>query len=176
MSNFLDEIISSNQKFIQEDYPVLSKIPAKHLAIIACMDTRLIDFLEPALGIKRGDAHILKSAGNTITGEFDTIIKSLLISIYEMQVRHVIVIGHHQCGMQPSSAAGLISKMREAGVCEAEIERIRPELEDWLDNFATVEHNVSEVVQKISQSPLIPSYVEITGAIICPDTGKLELI
>ena len=70
----IDEILATNEHFcanLPEEYkayeyedPHDSKIPKKHLAILTCVDTRLVSYLEPALGLKRGDAKIVKTVGN----------------------------------------------------------------------------------------------------------------
>ena len=82
--SLLDEITYANEKFVAHlptDFTAISKLPQRQLAIITCMDTRLVDFLEPALGIGRGEAKIIKTAGNSITGDFSDIIRSLLVCI-----------------------------------------------------------------------------------------------
>ena len=84
--SILADIISANETFCaappvdytQEDHHK-SKLPQKQVAIITCMDTRLVNFLEPALGLQRGDAKVIKTAGNSVTGVFDGIIRSLMV-------------------------------------------------------------------------------------------------
>lgn len=61
------------------------------------MDTRLTGFLEPALGIERGDAKIIKNAGNTVVDQ--DVIRSVAASIFALGVEEVMVIGHTNCGM-----------------------------------------------------------------------------
>ena len=82
----LEDLLKANQEFCehppvdytQEDVKT-SKLPRRQIAIVTCMDTRLVDFLEPSLGIKRGEAKIIKTAGNCIVGNFDGTIRSLLV-------------------------------------------------------------------------------------------------
>ena len=72
----IEEMLATNEKFcanLPEEYKAYehedhhdSKLPKKHLAIVTCMDTRLVNYLEPALGIKRGDAKIIKTVGNCL--------------------------------------------------------------------------------------------------------------
>ena len=64
----LEEVLESNDHFVKhlpEVYCAIkqheAKLPNRHLAIVTCMDTRLVDFLEPALGIRRGEAKIIKN-------------------------------------------------------------------------------------------------------------------
>ena len=62
----IEKVIQFNQQLVEnkgyEPY-ITSKYPDKKLAILTCMDTRLTELLPAALGIKNGDAKIIKNAG-----------------------------------------------------------------------------------------------------------------
>ena len=96
----LEEVLESNDHFVKhlpEVYCAIkqheAKLPNRHLAIVTCMDTRLVDFLEPALGIRRGEAKIIKNAGNTVTGPFEATIRSLMVGVFELDaVKNVTLI------------------------------------------------------------------------------------
>lgn len=179
----IDEIISANEKFCAnppknyegEDIHK-SKLPAKHLALVTCMDTRLVNFLEPALGLTRGDVKIIKTAGNTITGVFDATVRSLLVCIYELGVNEIIICGHHECGMAKTTSESLIKSMLERGVSQDAIRMIRKELNEWADEFHHPEENVKDAVAQLKTNPLIPKDVKIHGLMFHPRTGKLELL
>ena len=74
--------------------------PDEKLAILTCMDTRLIELLPAALGIKNGDAKIIKNAGGTMVHPYGSVVRSLLVGILELGVEEVMVIGHTDCGVQ----------------------------------------------------------------------------
>src|SRR5689334_3126154 len=96
----LDSILKANESFARPGaFPPLPKNPQKQIAIFTCMDTRLVDFLEPAMGIKRGDAKIIKNAGNTLLDPNGGVIRSLVAAIFLLGVEEVLVIGHKDCGM-----------------------------------------------------------------------------
>ena len=97
----LDSIIAANKSFVKPNaFPPLPKSPQKQLAIFTCMDTRLVDFLEPAMGLKRGEAKVIKNAGNTIVDPMSgAVIRSLVAGIFMLGVEEVFVIGHRDCGM-----------------------------------------------------------------------------
>lgn len=80
----LDELVKSNKEFVEEfDTVNLSHMPQKKLAIVACMGTRLTDgFLEQGMGVKRGDAKIIKNAGNNILDR--DFIRSIGAAIYAL--------------------------------------------------------------------------------------------
>ena len=87
----IDDILKYNKSFVAEkayEPFITDKYPAKKLAILTCMDTRLTVLLQEALGLKNGDAKIIKNAGGTIPSETDSAIRSLLVAIYELGVNN----------------------------------------------------------------------------------------
>lgn len=72
----------------------LSATPAKHIAIVTCMDAR-IDPLR-TLGLRPGDAHVLRNAGGIIT---DDVLRSLEISQRRLGTREIILMHHTRCGL-----------------------------------------------------------------------------
>ena len=119
----LNEILENNKKFVDEfEGEELSHHPQKKLAILTCMDCRLTGFLEPALGIGRGDAKIIKNAGNTIVGE--DAIRSIAAAIFSLGAEEVLVIGHTECGMAGSDPDKLRNAMIERGIPQEEIDKV----------------------------------------------------
>ena len=179
----LDDLLKANEAFCenppvdytQEDVKS-SKLPQKQLAIITCMDTRLVNFLEPALGIARGEAKVIKTAGNGVTGVFDGTIRSLLVCIYELGIKEIIVIGHHECGMAKTTSEGLTKAMLSRGVAPEAIHMIRKELKEWADEFQPPEQNVEDTVDQIRMNPLIPKDVPVHGLMFHPRSGKIDTI
>mgnify|MGYP003602006699 FL=1 len=179
----LEEVLESNDHFVKhlpEVYCAIkqheAKLPNRHLAIVTCMDTRLVDFLEPALGIRRGEAKIIKNAGNTVTGPFEATIRSLMVGVFELGVKEIMVIGHHDCGISHTTSQDLIKKMIDRGISEDAIRMIQEELERWLDNFKYPIENVKQVVEKIRTNPLIPNDVPVHGLMFDPHSGKIDII
>ncbi len=179
----LEDLLKANQEFCehppvdytQEDVKT-SKLPRRQIAIVTCMDTRLVDFLEPSLGIKRGEAKIIKTAGNCIVGNFDGTIRSLLVCIFELGVKEIFVIGHHECGMAHTTSKELIAKMLERGVRPEAIHMIQDDLVKWADEFCQPEHNVRKTVEQLRLNPLIPKDIIVHGLMSHPRTGKIEVV
>lgn len=179
----IEEILQANEKFCAnppanyegEDHHA-SKLPKKKLAIVTCMDTRLVTFLEPALGLVRGDVKVIKTAGNCITGIFDATVRSLLVCIYELGVNEIAVIGHHECGMAKTTSESLTKAMLERGISEDAIRMIKKDLKEWADEFQHPEENVKDAVAQLKTNPLIPKDVKIHGLMFHPRNGKLELL
>ncbi|SNB46578.1 carbonic anhydrase [Geobacter sp. DSM 9736] len=174
----LDSILSANRKFTHPGaFPPLPKSPQKQLAIFTCMDTRLVDFLEPAMGIRRGEAKVIKNAGNTVIDSNGGVIRSLVAAIFLLGVEEVFVIGHRDCGMGTVDAEDLRARMVERGIDPQAIDSLEPGLPQWLGAFQCPEKNVEQVVSLIRNSPLIPKDVPIHGLLFCPDNGYLmELV
>ena len=89
----IDDILEFNKKFVEskgyEKY-ITNKYPDKKIAILSCMDTRLTELLPAALGIRNGDVKIIKNAGGVISHPFGSVIRSLMVAIYELGVKEVI--------------------------------------------------------------------------------------
>ena len=112
----IEEMLKFNKAFVEskayEKYAT-SKYPDKKLAIVTCMDTRLVELLPAALGIKNGDVKMIKVASGTITNPFDSAMRSLLIAIYELGVNEVMIIGHTGCGVQGMNAEEMLHLMKD---------------------------------------------------------------
>lgn len=174
----LDAIVSANRNFVKpEAFPPLSKSPQKQLAIFTCMDTRLVDFLEPAMGLKRGEAKVIKNAGNTIVDPMSgAVIRSLVAGIFMLGIDEVFVIGHRDCGMAEIDAESVKSKMVSRGISPDIIDIHIPDLKQWLGIFAHPVENVERVVKIIRHNPLIPKDVPIHGLLFCPNDGHLDIV
>ena len=175
----IEQIVAYNKKFVEEKgyEPYLtSKYPDKKLAILTCMDTRLIELLPAALGIRNGDAKVIKNAGGVITHPYGSVMRSLLVAIVELGVEEVMVIGHTDCGVQGMNGTELLEDLTKRGVKQEHIDIIRHsgvDLETWLGGFESVECSVRESVDMLRSHPLIPKDVEIFGYVIDTVTGEL---
>lgn len=178
----IDEILRHNREFVaSKGYErfVTSKYPDRKIAIVTCMDTRLVELLPAALGIRNGDVKIIKNAGGTITNPFDSTMRSLLVAVYELGVNEIMVIGHTGCGVQGMNAAEMLHLMRERGVSEEHISLMRHcgiDLDGWLHGFEETETAVSETVDLIRNHPLMASDVRVAGYIMDSTTGQLTVI
>lgn len=175
----IDEIMEYNQKFVEDrkyEQYVTSKYPDKKLAIVSCMDTRLLELLPAALGLKNGDAKIIKNAGGVITHPYGSVVRSLLVAILELGVEEVMVIGHTDCGVQALDSDEMIRMMIERGVDEREVNILKfsgVDFKTWLGGFNSVEESVANTVEMLQSHPLIPKDVSIRGFVMDSVTGKL---
>jgi len=174
----LDSILESNRAFVKPNaFPPLPKSPQKQLAIFTCMDTRLVDFLEPAMGVKRGEAKVIKNAGNTIVDPMGgAVIRSLVVGIFLLGVEEIFVIGHLDCGMAEVDADALKQTMIKRGIPQKVIDYHVPDLKQWVGSFSHPVENIDRVVGIIRQNPLIPHDVPVHGLLFCPNDGHLEVV
>ena len=175
----LQDILKYNKKFVEEkkyEQYAADKYPSKKLAILTCMDTRLIELLPAALGIKNGDAKIIKVAGAEVAHPFGSVMRSLLIAVCELGVEDIMVVAHTNCGAQHMSGADMIENMRRLGVSDARIEFARHcgiDFDRWLAGFGDTEESVRKSVDLIRNHPVMPPRVRVAGFVMDSTTGEL---
>lgn len=178
----IDEILAYNRRFVAEkgyERFITDKYPNKRIAIVTCMDTRLVELLPAALGLRNGDVKIIKNAGGTITNPFDSTVRSLLVAIYELGVNEVMIIGHTNCGVQGMDSAEMQHLMKQRGISEQHISLMKHcgiDLDAWLHGFDDTEAAVLETVDLVRNHPLVPGDVVVKGYIMDSTTGELQPI
>ena len=178
----IEDILKYNESFVKnENYVpyITSKYPEKNLAILSCMDTRLIELLPAALGLKNGDAKIIKNAGGVISHPFGSVVRSLLVAVLELGVNEIMVIGHTECGVQGMDSREMLKKLIERGVSKETIEMLEfsgIDFERWFEGFETVEVSVYKTAELLKKHPLIPKDVAIRGFVMDSKTGELKEI
>lgn len=181
IKNNLEEILKFNKEFVEkkeyEKYNT-TKYPDKKIAILSCMDTRLTELLPKALDLKNGDAKIIKNAGGTVIHPFGSAMRSLLICVYEFDIKEIFIIGHYDCGVSSMDTDKMIKKTIEKGIDVQTLDtlsRAGIKVKKWLHGFDCVEESVRESVTKVKNHPLMPSNVAIHGLIMDPLTGRLDV-
>ena len=148
----IEEILKYNREFVEKkgyERFLTSKYPDKKLAILSCMDTRLTELLPAALGIKNGDAKLIKNAGGLVISPFDSAMRSILVAIYELHVEEIMVIAHSNCGACHMNGKAM------------------------LEGFHDTEDSVRNTVDVITHHPLVPTDINVHGYIIDSETGAL---
>ena len=172
----IDQIIDYNRSFVvQKGYEqyITDKYPDKKLAVLTCMDTRLTELLPAALGLKNGDAKIIKNAGAVIPSPWDSAMRSLIVAVYELGVTEIMVVAHTTCGACHMSFGHFKKEMLKRGIPAGVLERSDVDLDAWLEGFHDTEKSVRSTVTAITSHPLIPSDVTVRGFIIDSTTGEL---
>ena len=134
--------------------------PARHVAVVACMDARLDLF--GILGLAPGDAHVIRNAGGVAT---DDVIRSLVISQRKLGTREIVLVHHTDCGMLTFSEDELRAELlTETGM--------RP---SWAaESFTDLETDVRSSIRRIEQDPFIPHRDSVRGFVYEVETGLLR--
>lgn len=175
----INDILNFNRNFVENkgyEQFATDKYPNKQIAIVTCMDTRLVNLLPAALGLKNGDVKIIKNAGGTITNPFDSTVRSLLVAIYELGVKEVMIIGHTECGVQGMDSGEMLHLMKQRGIPEENIKLMKHcgiDLDNWLHGFDNTADAVLETVDLVLNHPLIPHDIVVKGYIMDSYTGQL---
>jgi carbonic anhydrase len=161
-SSELARALSENARYAEAfDRSRLTAAPLAGLAIITCMDAR-ID-VEDMLGLRAGDAHILRNAGGHAT---DDMIRSLIVSQQLLGTNEIVVIGHNKCGLHGADEADLRARAgRQAGS--------DPEDVDYtFEAFPDLNANVALQVERLRADPYV-GHVPVHGFVYDVDTGRL---
>ncbi|HZN68516.1 MAG TPA: carbonic anhydrase [Tepidisphaeraceae bacterium] len=182
MDTLLSEILTYNDSFVAsreyEQYRT-DRFPNKRLVILTCMDTRLLELLPRAMNMRNGDVKTIKNAGAIVSHPFGSVMRSILVAVYELGACEVAVVGHHGCGMTGLSCARILDKAVARGVSPetlATLGNAGIDLQRWLTGFEQVEDGVRQSVQVVKNHPLLPPDVPVHGLIMHPETGKLDLL
>jgi carbonic anhydrase len=180
MSKVLQEVLAANQKYAASfgDKGKLAMPPARHFAVLTCMDARL----DPAkfAGLAEGGAHVIRNAGGRAS---DDAIRSLVISYKLLGTREWFVIHHTNCGMEfftNDVMRGLLAHSLEtAALTEKGFQDVGKgpgsragEFIEWL-TIRDQEQSVRDDVQRIREHPLVPANIAIYGYIYDVGSGRL---
>ncbi len=176
----INQILAYNKRFVAEkgyEKFLTDKYPDKKLAVLSCMDTRLTELLPAALGLKNGDAKIIKNAGGLVISAFDSAMRSLIVAIYELGVNNIMVVAHSHCGACHMSYDHFHEQMLARGISDRTLDTVRKcgiDLNHWLEGFKDTPESVRLTVETIRTHPLVPQDVTVRGFIIDSETGLLE--
>lgn len=156
-----DELIAHNERYVTQfsDHDLALR-PARHLAIVACMDSRMDIF--QMLGLEHGDAHIIRNAGGVVT---DDVIRSLVLSQRLLGTREIILVHHTNCGLQAINEAEFKAEL------EAEF-GIKP----WwaLECFSDPYTDTRQSINRLQQSPFVQYKDHIRGFVYDVSDGRLR--
>ncbi len=159
----IDETLTANKHYAQAfKLGSLGIPPARKLAVVVCMDARVT--VEELLGLKTGDAHIIRNAGGIVT---EDALRSLIISHYLLGTQEFMIINHTDCGMLTFKDAELKEKLHQATHTTA----VGPQA---FHSFSNLEANVREQIEKVKSHPWIPKTIPVRGFIFDVKTGELN--
>lgn len=155
-----EELLTNNAEYAANFSGPLPLPPAKHVAVLACMDARLNVY--GALGLREGDAHVIRNAGGVVTEDE---IRSLAISQRLLGTQEIILIHHTDCGMLTFTDADFRESIQQdVGIKPA-----------WSSEaFDDLAEDVRQSIARIKNSPFIPKKDAVRGFVFDVATGKLD--
>jgi len=155
------ELVERNRRWAREFAGAdLQVEPTRHLAVVACMDSRIDTFA--VLGLANGEAHIIRNAGGVIT---DDVIRSLCLSQRLLGTREIVLVHHTDCGLQK------VDEDAFRGELEAEV-GVKP----WwsLETFRDPYRDTRQSMQRLLQTPFVPHKDHIRGFVYDVTDGLLH--
>jgi carbonic anhydrase len=135
-------------------------IPAKHVAIVTCMDSRIDNFR--IFGLDSGEAHILRNAGGLVT---DDVLRSLVLSQRLLRTREVIVMHHTNCGLHGTDEAALRAEIA------AEAGHAPPYA---FGAFRDLDEAVRAAVTRVREHPFLKHRDRVRGFVYEVETGRVR--
>jgi len=154
-----DEALANNERYAASFGGELPMPPAKHLAVLACMDARLD--VHKILGLDEGDAHVIRNAGGVAT---DDALRSLTISQRLLGTNEIILIHHTDCGMLTFTDDAVKRQIEEDT-------GIKPRFA--LEAFSDLDEDVRQSIARIQESPFIPNK-NVRGFVFDVSSGRLR--
>ncbi|GLY37714.1 carbonic anhydrase [Amycolatopsis sp. NBRC 101858] len=155
-----DELLANNADYAARFTGPLPLPPAKHVAVLACMDARINVY--GVLGLNEGEAHVIRNAGGVVTEDE---IRSLAISQRLLGTEEIILIHHTDCGMLTFTDDDFKKSIQEdVGVKPA-----------WAaEAFSDLDEDVRQSIARIRNSPFVPKKDSVRGFVFDVATGKLN--
>jgi len=158
-----DELLKANETFARNfTLGELSVRPKRQVAVLACMDSRIL--FEHCLGLKPGDAHMIRNAGGIAT---EDALRSLIVSHHLLDTQEFIIINHTDCGLLKVQEYELRARLTEKmGAVASEPSRFYA--------FDDLEANVRQQVHRVKSHPWIPKHIPVRGFVYDVKTGRLK--
>ncbi|MFZ1123562.1 MAG: carbonic anhydrase [Candidatus Baltobacteraceae bacterium] len=135
-------------------------VPAKHITIVTCMDSRIDVFR--IFGLDEGDAHVIRNAGGLVT---DDVLRSLVLSQRFLETREVVLVHHTDCGLQRFREEELQATLtREAGA---------PPPYSF-GAFDDIDAAVRRAVARVAEHRFLPHRTHVRGFVYDVATGHLR--
>ena len=158
----IPEILAANARYADRfDKGDLPSPPGRRVAILTCMDARLLP--TEFLGLEEGDAHVIRNAGGRAS---DDALRSLILSYKVLGTREFLVIHHTDCGQASYKDEALRDQLwRDTGADASSI--------DFL-TFSDLDESVREDVRTIRDLPFVPDEIPVYGFVYDVRTGRLR--
>jgi carbonic anhydrase len=157
-----DEMLAHNRGYAKKfDLGHLQTPPVRKLVILTCMDSRMD--LEQLLGLRVGDAHMIRNAGGLAT---DDAIRSLILSTHLLGTRFIAIIQHTECGLMSVTDEEFRWRLSTSTGKDASHLQFHA--------FRELDRNVREQVARVRQDPFLPPAIEVRGFVYDVKRGSLR--
>jgi carbonic anhydrase len=157
-----DRVLADNARYVAAGVSPGQRQPARRIAVVTCMDAR-ID-VDGTLGLRRGDAHVLRNAGGIVT---DDTIRSLALSQWLLGTRSVLVLQHTNCALHGLHGPTFQQRLyQEAG-----------QLPQWdVGTFVDLDTSVRESVRRLADAPFLRYRDQVHGFVLDMPTGQVRAV
>lgn len=156
----IDELVR-NAHDHEADFPGMrAVVPARHVAIVTCMDSRIDNFA--IFGLESGEAHIIRNAGGLIT---DDVLRSLVVSQRVLQTREVVLVHHTNCGLHNADEEAMRAAIRSETGAEPPYR---------FGAFTDLDEAVRRAIALVREHPFLPHRDRVRGFVYDVHTGHLR--
>jgi carbonic anhydrase len=160
----IDDVLAANEIYSRNhELRKLTPRPERKLAVLTCMDTRLSI---RTLGLRTGDAHIIRNAGGIVT---EDTLRSLVVSHYLLGIEEIMVINHTDCGLMHTTEQDMRTRIQSRTGMAADSPAS-------FYTFQDIDENVRQQLQKLRSHPWIPASIAVRGFVYDVSSGRLREI
>jgi len=157
-----DEMLAHNAGYARRfELGHLQTPPVRNLVILTCMDSRMD--LEQLLGLRVGDAHMIRNAGGLAT---DDAVRSLILSTHLLGTRSIAIIQHTECGLMSITDEEFRWRLSTSMGRDASHLQFHA--------FRDLDQNVREQVDRVKCDPFLPTQIEVRGFVYDVKRGNLR--
>jgi carbonic anhydrase len=169
----LRQMEESNKDFLAGNARYLDAA-GEPFVVITCIDPRLTGFLEPALGLPRHRAVVIRTAGNQISERTKDELRSIAAAVYIKKASEIFIVGHTDCSMAAFSVSEVTDAFRKVGVPRSAFGD--DDLRVWFGAFANIRNNVISSGEFLTKSGILPRSIKIHGLIFETNLGSIEVV
>ena len=169
----LQQIIEANKRFLTGS-PHFLGTEGYPFVIVACIDPRLTGLLEPALGLPRNRAVMIRIAGNRISEHSYDTLRSIATALYVKRAEEIVIVAHTDCGLAGFSAAQVAENFRSAGIPREAFGN--EDLRSWFGAFSSIRDNLLSSIAYLRNSGIVPRTIKIHGLLLDSNRGSVEVV
>ena len=171
-ATLLQQIKDANKSYLA-GAPKALDAAGEPFVVVACIDPRLTGLLEPAMGLPRNRAIVVRTAGNRVSSDDRGAQRSVAAGLYLKHASEILIVGHTDCALSNFSAADVIERFRNAGVPRTAFGD--EDLRSWFGAFSDIKANIAESIQYLRRSGLVPGGTKIHGLLLDTATSAVEV-